>query len=132
MKDLLFILVTLGLTTCHDASYNDAKKNGGVGESFGNKNSTSSTANDGASDFMSDSRFGRGGGSGGGTSSWSFPSTTARSRIVETKYGRVQGLSVTLFTNIQHTSRNFPLRNKIVEVRIHYSHILHDFLFQIL
>lgn len=68
--------------------------------------------------FMSDMafRFVRGG--TGISSPWTFSSTAARSRIVETKYGRVQGLSVALFSNIHYsTNRNFPLKNKIVEVK---------------
>ncbi|OXA46621.1 Neuroligin-4, X-linked [Folsomia candida] len=69
--------------------------------------------------FMGDtSRFGRGGGTSASSSSpWTFSSTAARSRIVETKYGRVQGLSVTLFSNLHYSgNRNFPLKNKIVEI----------------
>jgi len=120
----VFILIAIGLTTCHDVNHNNGEKSGSSSgsDTFGTKNATSTSGSGDAADFMSDSRFGRGGGSG--TSSWSFPSTTARSRIVETKYGRVQGLSVTLFTNIQHTGRNFPLRNKIVEVFIHFTFTL--------
>lgn len=49
-------------------------------------------------------------GTGGtGTSSNSGPT---RSRIVETKYGKVQGISVTIAQG-----RHNPLKNKIVEVR---------------
>jgi len=44
------------------------------------------------------------------------PSTTL-SRIIETKYGKVQELSLTLFSNHQQKNYNHPLRNKIVEVR---------------
>lgn len=45
------------------------------------------------------------------------PSTTL-SRIVQTKYGKVQGLSLTLFSNYGQKVSNHPLRNKIVEVRL--------------
>lgn len=59
-------------------------------------------------------RFGR----GGTNNNWQHSSNAARSRIVETKYGRIQGLSLTLFSNLHYSgNKNFPLKNKIVEVK---------------
>ncbi|CAG7720187.1 unnamed protein product [Allacma fusca] len=61
----------------------------------------------------------------GSTSSSTSPnnnSPTARSRIIETKYGKVQGLSITLFPHLStmgnqhHSSKSNPLKNKLVEV----------------
>ena len=40
---------------------------------------------------------------------------TTLSRVIDTKYGKVQGLSLTLFPNYQAKNPH-PLRNKIVEV----------------
>jgi len=44
--------------------------------------------------------------------------TRSRSRVIDTKYGKVQGLSVNLFENAnqQYQGRNNPLKNRIVEV----------------
>jgi hypothetical protein len=48
----------------------------------------------------------------GGTSS---EGSSSRSRIIETKYGKVQVLSITIAQG-----RNNPLKNKIVEVSLFY------------
>jgi len=76
--------------------------------------------NESFANFLNDARYGRFGvGSGTSSSGWNFSPFTSRSRIVETKYGKVQGLSITLFPNIHYSGKNNPLKNKIVEVYIY-------------
>ncbi|ODN01298.1 Neuroligin-1 [Orchesella cincta] len=76
--------------------------------------------NESFANFLNDARYGRfgvgSGGSGTSSSGWNFSPFTSRSRIVETKYGKVQGLSITLFPNIHYSGKNNPLKNKIVEI----------------
>lgn len=96
--------------------------------SAGVPGSGAAARNESFANFLNDARYGRFGvGSGTSSSGWNFSPFTSRSRIVETKYGRVQGLSITLFPNVHYSGKNNPLKNKIVEVctKISYKHEVH-------
>lgn len=56
------------------------------------------------------------------SSSYQNTAPTTLSRVVETKYGKLQGLTVSLFpqgSNSNNIKNSHPLRNKMVEVNLY-------------